>query len=180
MSAQSHNFSRYFPTEEQAKKWGWRLVDAGNQIVPKNSSYPANSHPNNYLFDNSGRRTLDEFQIIYIAEGQGQFESRSYGKTPVRSGQALLLFPGEWHNYRPDPSRLWIEYWLGFQGSEAERIVANFFNIQTPIIEVAHPDALQEHFNRILYWLKHLPRAKNKSLPAIFPLLLRYCKQAPP
>lgn len=40
----------------------------------------------------------------------------------------FLLFPGEWHNYRPDPHTGWHESWVGFTGPDIEkRVAARFF-----------------------------------------------------
>lgn len=172
MDKHSRNFSRYLPSDQQAKQWGWRLLDAGCQLVPAHSPYPVSSHPENYLFDTNGRRTLDEYQIIYISEGTGYFESRSLKETPVCAGQALILFPGEWHRYRPDSRKPWKEYWLGFRGREAERIMAIFFNANSPILTIQKPPALHDHFKQILHWLKTPDPGNEQILASHIPLAL--------
>lgn len=60
------SFSRYFPSDPAAAGWGWRILDAGRQQIEPGASYPGEGHPQGYLFDASGRRTLDEFQIVCI------------------------------------------------------------------------------------------------------------------
>lgn len=172
MDKQSRNFSRYLPSDQQAQQWGWRLLDAGCQLVPSHSPYPSNSQPKNYLFDKNGHRTLDEYQIVYISEGTGYFESRSHPETLVSAGQALILFPGEWHRYRPDPQNPWTEYWLGFRGREAERIMAIFFNANSPILTIPKPQVLHDHFRQILHWLKTPDPGNEQILASHIPLAL--------
>jgi len=172
MSLNSDSFSRYLPTDQQAREWGWRLVDAGRQNVPPHASYPDTGHPQSYLFDNDGRRTLDEYQIVFITSGHGSFESASVPHTTIQPGTALLLFPGEWHRYRPDKKSGWTEYWLGFRGRESTRIMQSFFSQQAPIVSVGQADALIEHFHQILHWLQQPVAAKEQILASHIPLAL--------
>lgn len=176
MSIDSHNFSRYLPTDQQAKQWGWRLVHAGRQIVPPRTEYPNKGHPLSYLFDSHGRRTLDEFQVVYITKGTGTFESNSQTKRIVHAGDALLLFPNEWHCYQPSPETGWSEYWVGFRGREATRIMNAFFSPEDPICKVGQVDALIQHFEQILHWLRQPVSAKEQILASHLPLTLAILK----
>ena len=166
------SFSRYLPTDQQAREWGWRLIDAGKQTLIPDAPYPDKGHPQSYLFDKDGRRTLDEFQIVFIASGSGTFESASVPQTAIQPSTALLLFPGEWHRYRPDKECGWTEYWLGFGGREADRIMQSFFNPQEPMVPVGQPDALIQHFHQILHWLQKPVAAKEQILASHIPLAL--------
>ena len=172
MPNHSTSFSRYLPTDQQAREWGWRLIDAGRQTLNPNAPYPNKGHPQSYLFDNDGRRTLDEFQIVFIASGSGHFESASTPSTTISPGTALLLFPGEWHRYRPSKTSGWTEYWLGFGGREATRIMQSFFNQKEPIVPVGQPDALIQHFHQILHWLQQPVAAKEQILASHIPTAL--------
>lgn len=168
----SDNFSRYLPADQQARAWGWRLIDAGKQTLNPNAPYPSKGHPKSYLFDKDGRRTLDEFQIVFIASGSGDFESASTPKTTIPEGTALLLFPGEWHRYQPSKTSGWTEYWLGFGGREAERIMQSFFSPLEPIIPVGTPDALILHLQQILHWLHQPVTSKEQILASHIPMTL--------
>jgi len=176
MSSATDSFSRYLPTDQQAKRWGWRLVHAGRQNVPPGSEYPSQGHPLSYLFNKDGRRTLDEYQIVYITTGSGTFESQSQPKTAMHAGDALLLFPGEWHRYHPDPNTGWSEYWIGFKGREADRVIQSFFSPQAPICKVGQADALVKHFDQLLYWLQQPVAAKEQILASHVPLALAFLK----
>lgn len=170
------NFSRYLPTDQQAKAWGWRLVHTGRQIVPSHAEYPGKGHPLNYLFDKDGRRTLDEFQVVFITRGSGTFESHSQPATTVVAGDALLLFPDEWHRYRPTQETGWSEYWVGFRGQEAERIMQAFFSPKQPILKVGQSDALIQHFDQALHWVQQAVPGKEQILASHIPLILAFLK----
>ncbi len=48
-------------------------------------------------------RILQCYQIIFISEGSGVFESEhTHEPQAVKSGSVLILFPGVWHRYAPD------------------------------------------------------------------------------
>jgi AraC-like DNA-binding protein len=178
MHAQSDNFSRYLPTDQQAREWGWRLIDAGRQTLKPQAPYPNPGHPQSYLFDKDGRRTLDEFQIVFVANGSGYFESASIRETTIPSGTALLLFPGEWHRYRPCNTSGWTEYWLGFGGREADRIMQSFFTPQEPVLRVDQPDALIQHFQQMLHWLQQPVTVKEQILASHIPLALAFLRSS--
>jgi AraC-like DNA-binding protein len=177
MAAPETNFRRYLPTDQQAQQWGWRLIDAGRQRTLPGAVYPGAGHPVSYLFDREGRRTLDEFQLVFITSGSGLFESGSVPETTIRTGNALLLYPGEWHRYRPDPATGWTEYWIGFSGREARRIMETFFQMRSPILSVSHPDDLLRHFEQILEWLRRPGTSgREQILASHVPLALSLLK----
>ena len=41
---------------------------------------------------------------------------RRTGTLAVEPGSVMLLFPGEWHRYRPNQESGWDEYWVSFGG----------------------------------------------------------------
>jgi len=176
MSQTPQNLSRYLPTDQQARAWGWRLLGAGRQTIGGNAPYPSEGHPINYLFDKDGRRVLDEFQIVFISEGTGSFESASCSHCEVRAGQAVVLFPGEWHSYHPKPELGWTEYWLGFRGREADRIMTAFFSKKTPLLQVGKQAPLIQHFEQIFSWLNQPLPDKEQILASHIPLALALIK----
>jgi len=172
MSRSSTSFSRYLPTNQQAKKWGWRLLDAGRQTVSPGEAYPREGHPMNYLFDRNGYRIINEYQVVYLIAGRGHFRSRSIESTPLHAGDALLLYPGEEHHYHPDPQTGWTEVWVGFRGKEADRIMESFFDRRHPVIQVAQREAMVDHFDRLLGWLERTDPSKQQILASHVPLTL--------
>jgi len=176
MQSPSSAFSRYFPPGPVLTGWGWRLNGAGRQVIAPEAPYPGGRHPLAYLFDASGRRTPDEFQIVFIGSGRGSFESASQPETPVESGQAFLIFPGEWHRYRPARESGWTEYWVGFGGGEAERIIEAFFNPKRPVSTVESPAELAAVFSQLCARLQASGPGADLISASFLPLILAFLK----
>ena len=126
--------------------WDWGLVvtTVGRQSIYPNEQYPAmQQHPNSYYFKPQDGRVLDEFQMVYINEGSGFFESQSIPRQYIEAGTVILLFPGERHSYAPDRECGWSEYWIGFRGRIAERIVAGgFFSRKNALLNIGISNSL--------------------------------------
>lgn len=106
---------KYLLANEQDNRWGVVVTTTGYQIIEPQTSYPPSNHPVRYLFSVEKGRLLNEYQLIYISRGDGQFVSASHKETSFEGGgKFILLFPGEWHSYRPSPKTGWHEYWIGF------------------------------------------------------------------
>jgi AraC-like DNA-binding protein len=94
---------------------------------------------------------LDEYQLLLICRGEGQFESRRGGRRRIVAGCVLLTFPGEWHRYRPTPSVGWDQYWVGFRGEVADRLAARgFLQPDSPVLQVGLDEAVLSAFHRLL------------------------------
>src|ERR1700761_3018864 len=116
------NYYRYLPISEEDQHWGLSILNAGCTRIAANADYPYRQHPDHHYFTWSNGRVLDEFQVIYIASGEGSFESASVPETAVQAGTVILLFPGEWHRFRPSRATGWDEYWVGFKGEVADNL----------------------------------------------------------
>ena len=102
---------------------GIYITGAGRGVVAGGQSYPPASHPNLYRLDWQRGRTLPEFQVILITDGEGIFESEPTGISVVESGTLLFLLPDVWHRYRPHRAGGWTERWLSFNGELAHRLM---------------------------------------------------------
>lgn len=176
MKPNPESFTRYLPTDQQTRNWGWRLLDAGRQNIPPQASYPARGHPLEYLFDSSGKRTLNEFQVIFITTGRGIFESEHTPQTPINSGDALVLFPGEWHKYQPDPETGWSEYWLGFKGQDAERIMDTFFDKSQAVHHTTQSNEIIRQFDQLLHWAKNPFPGAEQVMASFIPMILAFLR----
>jgi hypothetical protein len=96
------NYYKYLPVSEVDESWGLYVLNAGCNEIKSHTTYPAPAHPAHHYFRWDKGRVLNEYQIIYISKGKGIFESSSCKKTRVHEGCILLLFPGEWHRFKPD------------------------------------------------------------------------------
>ena len=144
------NHFKYLQPSARDLSWGVAVTTIGGQYIESNAPYPANGHPDNHLFGSDGRRTLNEYQIVYIARGRGVFESASYSRTTVEAGTLLLLFPGEWHSYRPNIETGWEEYWVGFNGRGMDELIkSGFFTFKQCIFHTSDYKGTSQIFNDI-------------------------------
>lgn len=142
---------RYLLYNNHDKLWGTTVNTVGFQKILPNSVYPLGDHPPRYFFDSEKGRVLNEFQILYITKGRGEFVSANQKKTIVSAGNMFLLFPNEWHNYRPLSSTGWTEYWIGFDCETMDkRILNDFFSKGNPVFNVGIREDIVELFKSAL------------------------------
>ena len=140
---------KYLLSQKTDGKWRIRTKTVGLQDIEPGSSYPVGEHPEDYLFSPEKGRVLREFQIVYITKGSGWFASAHQPKRQLQAGDAVILYPNEWHNYAPDPDTGWSEAWIGISGNMAEEIINKFFPHKTnPIHRVGVYDTLCEAFEK--------------------------------
>jgi AraC-like DNA-binding protein len=122
-------------TSEEDELWGLTVTTVGYQEVNENESYPPKNHPFEYYFNVDKGRILNEYQLLYITNGNGVF---TYGNdknsTLILEGKVFFLMPGVWHSYKPLENTGWKEYWIGFKGAIIEKIVAEGFFLNRPPI----------------------------------------------
>ncbi len=130
---------RYIPRNQWDERWGLTIRSLGYQQIAPGDDYPPVGHDTNYIFNPEEGRVLNEYQIIYIIEGQGQLETRSGGKHRIGAGDAFILFPGEWHTYFPDKGTGWTEYWIGFIGENIDtRVEREYFSKENPVYKIGY------------------------------------------
>lgn len=130
---------KYFSTSSTDEAWGIVVTTVGSQLIPPNSSYPRSQHPTSHVFNPLRGRVLKEYQIIYISEGKGWFESKSCKKQRVKAGTMIMIFPDEWHTYEPDKETGWFEYWIGFKGERIDSLIhKGFFSPTQPIFNFGY------------------------------------------
>ncbi|MGN1256768.1 MAG: AraC family transcriptional regulator [Bacteroidaceae bacterium] len=139
---------KYLISNEHDLLWGLAATTIGLQNGQPGESYPYGSHPDNYLFSTKNGRILQEYTLVYIYKGSGWFWSTHCQKTPIKAGDVFLIFPGEWHNYAPNPETGWSEAWVGFKGEYMDRLVCHqFFDLEHPIVNVGVSAFLWEIFS---------------------------------
>lgn len=143
MEVLDRNSLKYLTIGPNDDSWGLVATTVGTQQIAPNASYPAMQHPSTYNFKGQGGRILEEYQIVYIAEGGGFFESQSIPRQRIEGGTAILLFPGERHTYTPDDQLGWREYWIGFKGEVADkRVMAGFFSPKEALLNIGLSNTL--------------------------------------
>ena len=142
---------RYLTINLVDQQWGVAVNSVGSQNISENEVYPPQMHPTRYLFSPQNGRVLHEYQLLYITKGRGTFVSRSAGIRQLKEGDAFLLFPGEWHNYKPDEETGWNEYWIGFNGRIMDEWVRyGFFSKENPIMNIGLNEGIVELYNRAM------------------------------
>jgi AraC-like DNA-binding protein len=147
----------YLPVPEIVSRLGLYVTGAGMDVVPKGADYPRQSHPELYDFSWSAGRILPEFQFVFIAAGNGEFESRETGLQQVSSGTFIMLFPDVWHRYRPNPESGWTEYWISLGGDLLfQWHQRGLFTSQRPLTLLRKPEVTVQQYRDIIdFAVKH-------------------------
>ena len=140
---------KYLTIGDEEKKWDIFINSLGNTIVKENEVYPSKEHPSTYYFTWDNGRILTEFQLNYITEGKGIFENK-HGTFEVQEGNFIVIFPGEWHRYKPSKETGWVENYIGFQGGIAEHFMSLLgVNNYKPIINSGRRECFIDCYDKI-------------------------------
>ena len=143
--------NKYLLATETDALWGLTVSTVGIEENAPYSAYPTNGHADGYYFDINKGRILDEYQLLYTAEGEGTFQSEHCPETHVKQGDIFLLFPGEWHTYHPSKEKGWTSYWIGFKGKNMDdRVRHGFLSPEKPIYHVGYSNEIIHLFDEAL------------------------------
>ena len=149
-------YQKYLPITEKDTEWGLSIHNAGYTFIPKLTTYPNVDHPTNYYFKWDNGRVLQEYQIIYITQGKGLFESDHGGIRSIEEGTIILLFPNEKHRYKPNSDTGWHEYWIGLSGSFLDNLITNgFFSPDNPVLTIGLKENIFSLLQDIVEITKH-------------------------
>lgn len=165
MSVSTEDYFRYLPVGEETARWGLYVTGTGCSEVPPASRYPRTVHPEVYQFTWEKGRILPEYQIIYLGRGEGVFESVPTGRQLVGAGDAILLFPGVWHRYRPSEKTGWEAFWVSINGDFLHGLVEQkLISPKQAILKTGLDHAILDSFHCMV------DRVRNESMDN--PLLL--------
>ena len=143
-------YLRYFPISQRDQQWDLYVTGVG-RIVHARPGTPDRAHPAPYYYVWESGRVLGEFGVLYITQGEGEFESQATGRQSVGAGMVVLLFPGVWHRYRPREQTYWTYYWAHFGGGYPERLVGRkFISPQRPILKTGLDETLLRSYVALL------------------------------
>ncbi|MEN8117324.1 MAG: AraC family transcriptional regulator [Bacteroidota bacterium] len=142
------NYFKYLTTSEEDINWGLYLNVAGTAQIPPATFYPAREHPSEYYFNWETGRVLNEYQLIYITEGSGIFENK-HDKFNVKPGSLILVFPNEWHRYRPTKKAGWIENYVGFNGTIANELLKKPVFSSQPVVQCGIKEEIIDTYLKI-------------------------------
>jgi AraC-like DNA-binding protein len=167
------SFFKYLHRGPRDEAWGLYCNDAGMVEIHPGDPYPyqADLHPPEYtkLWDNG--RVLNEYQFLYLAKGEGVY--RTAGEQhPLREGNLLILVPGVWHWYRPNPATGWTEYWVGFDGAYARTLAeAGFLGPELKLLDVGIHDDIIGHFAQIVSGVAQERPGFQQFVSSLVPLI---------
>ncbi len=143
-------YSNYFASNRSdEEKWGATGVGIGHAFIEPGAVYPPARHPVDHMFSWSQGRVLQNFQILYVSSGAGEFESVAVGSRQVVAGTMMILFPGVWHRYRPEPETGWTEDWLELRGPAVDRLqLVEEISPDSPLHEIGHHSRILEIYEQ--------------------------------
>ena len=116
-------YSKYFAVSDIDKTWGMHTLNCGASNVKNGLQFPSGEHPLNYQITWSRGRILNEYQLVYLVDGKGIFQSDPSGEIELKAGSIFLVYPATWHRYKPADNNQWQTYWVGFTGDLADRFI---------------------------------------------------------
>jgi AraC-like DNA-binding protein len=142
---------KYLNVTDYDRNFGISVNSVGFQAVHPHTSYPNTIHPSGYYFNPSKGRILHEYQIVYITKGKG-FLSLNYDeKQELSKGHIFILLPGQWHSYYPCTESGWNEYYIGFSGEMANRLLQyHFISSENQILDVGLNEELVSLFSKAI------------------------------
>ena len=139
----STQISKYMLASERDALWGLTVTTIGYEEIAPGDEYPTHGHADGYYFTVDHGHELNEYQLLYLPEGKGEFHSATVPEAKLCEGDLFLLFPGEWHSYRPHAKTGWKSYWIGFKGKNIDdRVMAGFLSPAKPIYHVGFSDTI--------------------------------------
>lgn len=165
--------SKYLVANERDAQWGLVVNTVGYDEVGPDEDYPTKGHGDGYYFDVERGRVLDEYQMLYLIEGEGVFSSEHVKNVHIKAGDIFLLFPGEWHTYHPLPGVAWKSYWIGYKGSNMdERMQYNFLSLDKPVYHVGFSSDIVYLYNSAIKAAKEEAAYSQQILAGIVNNLL--------
>ena len=143
--------SNYLVANDRDAQWGLTVSTVGMDDVAIGEHYPTKGHADGYYFDMERGRRLNEYQMLYLVDGEGRFQSSHVEGKRIKAGDLFLLFPDEWHSYGPTERSKWKSYWIGFKGKNIDdRVKANFLSPEKPIYHLGYSAGIIELYEAAL------------------------------
>ena len=147
------SYVHYMTTASELDQRGIICTTVGCQTILPHQNYPpVGSHPEGYYFRKGYGRRLPEYQIVYIAEGQGFFQSEHIQRQIISKGTAILLFSNEWHEYAPFQETGWTEYWVGYKGKSADMLMQEMLlSPERPLVKIRDEVRIISLFDELIH-----------------------------
>lgn len=139
----------YLIANKADEEYGCTVSVVGSQTISPDEDYPSKEHPPGYLFDPERGRILQEYQLLYIVKGRGEFANQTTSYDIVK-GTLVLLRPGVWHSYKPLKNEGWTEYFIGFSGEMADKAIEKLFAEDEQIFNVGLKQEMVDLYQRAI------------------------------
>ena len=131
--------SKYLVANDRDEQWGLVVNTVGYDELGVGDPYPTKGHGDGYYFDVERGRVLDEYQLLYLVEGEGVLSTSAVKNVRLKAGDMFLVFPGVWHTYHPVEGNVWKSYWIGFQGRNTDdRMNYGFLSGDKPVYNIGY------------------------------------------
>jgi len=151
-------FFSYLPVSDELIHRGFYITSVGRQHTRPGERFPPKEHPPVYHFRWQEGRTLPEFAIVLFTEGRGEYESKDAGKQTIGSNSVVLITPGQWHRYRPDPKTGYTEHWICFNGEVPHDLLDHgLLDPVNTVMRVQQPATLTAQFDSLLDYVHDRP-----------------------
>ena len=96
-----------------------------------------------------GPALRDHYLIHYVASGKGTYCCHKQ-RYPLEQGDLFLISPSQIVSYCADSEDPWEYYWVGFNGTEAKRLLYyTGFSSERPVIRFSDSEAIRDSLLRI-------------------------------
>jgi len=159
---------KYLIVNDKDRKFGLSVNTVGFQCIQPNTPYPLSEHPSGYFFNAQKGRVLREYQLVYITKGKGVISFDKNTEKQVSKGQLFIIFPEQWHTYKPCSETGWNEYYIGFEGPVFESIIKNsFISRENQILDVGLNEELVNLYARAIEIAETEKKASQQYLAGI-------------
>ena len=79
-----------------------------------------------------------------VTAGEGLLKTRQTGARRIAVGSVILLRPGVWHRYKPDPETGWRESWIEMRGREVTDLLQSGTIPEGPLLRGSRLTSLLE------------------------------------
>lgn len=139
----------YLIANKADEEYGCTVSVVGSQTISPDEDYPSKEHPPGYLFDPERGRVLQEYQLLYIVKGRGEFANQT-STCDITKGTIVLLRPGVWHSYKPSKNDGWTEYFIGFSGEMADKAIEQLFAKEEQIFSIGLKQEMVDLYQRAI------------------------------
>ncbi|MEI7881157.1 MAG: AraC family transcriptional regulator [bacterium] len=138
------------------RQWGIHLCGVGMRLTPPHVPYQVYEDGAPYQWKHG--RVLRDYSLVYITQGAGVFRVRGARPLQVSAGDVLLIRPEVWHDYAPTPETGWKEYWMMFNGRQAEKLISQVeLPLRAPLLHFGVDESLHHLFTQMLEVAEAMP-----------------------